>query len=166
MKLNVGFLALTFIVVIVVILLSKDTLTAIMIVTLIANFVMISINLSNTAAKPTGENLWSEPVEPTPRIAPEEPDIPHIYGPEYDIYQNNKTTYDTAYGAPQFALDRGITEAFRGVDAANAYMAQARTRDKKCMDGAVSKTSDYYRHHYSNEFELEESKRWWGNNEI
>jgi hypothetical protein len=177
MQLNVYFIILTFIVVLITIMLSKDLFTGIMIVTLLANFIMISINLSRTVKvdtdKPSADQEIDDIIDAASKAARtqdgaavDENDTPHIYGPEYDIYHKDIETYNTAYDDPKFPLNRGITEAFQGVDAANAYMAQSRARDKKCLDGLTAKTSDFYKHHYSNEFALEEAKRWWGNYEV
>ena len=170
MQLNIYFIVLTFVVVLITIILSKDTITAIMIITLIANFIMICINLSKTVkiekTRPDSSSSSSINDNAADDAEDDNLDTPHIYGPEYDIYHKDVETYNTAYEDPKFALNRGVTEAFQGVDAMNTYMAQSRARDKKCLDGMVAKTSDFYKHHYSNEFELEEAKRWWGNYEI
>jgi hypothetical protein len=173
MQLNIYFLILTFLVVLITIIMSRDLITGIMIITLLANFIMISINLSKTIKVEDAPKSQTDDAEGSDSYGDrgrgdivDENDTPHIYGPEYDIYHKDVETYSTAYDEPKFPLSRGVTEAFQGIDAANTYMAQARARDKKCLDGLTAKTSDFYKHHYSNEFELEEAKRWWGNYEV
>jgi len=44
-------------------------------------------------------------------------------------------------------------------------MTRARTRDKKTIDGAVSKTADFYAKYYSDELSTTEGRVWWGANE-
>jgi len=51
------------------------------------------------------------------------------------------------------------------VDEKNTMMALARSRDKKIMDGFVSKTAEYYKQYFGDELAQSEAKVWWGANE-
>jgi hypothetical protein len=42
---------------------------------------------------------------------------------------------------------------------------QLKTRDKECIDGYVSRNSDYYKKNFGDELDEFEKKRWWGNAE-
>lgn len=45
------------------------------------------------------------------------------------------------------------------------FYAKARTRDKKTMDGAVSKTAEYFKKHFDDELPMAEGQVWWGAND-
>jgi len=50
-----------------------------------------------------------------------------------------------------------------GIDDMNATSTMQRDiRKRASMDGAISKTSDYYKFHFEEELEREEAKPWWG----
>lgn len=177
--LNIYLVALTFILLIVVVYMSENITTAVLIISLMANFLIICSQLSSIdmpswdfleyKANANGANdMSSADADVVEHSAIEEddqlnPDHQHMYGPEYDEYHVNHTTYTSAYPEPQPVIGMASSELTQGVDASVALMAQHRFRAKKAMDGAVSKTSDYYKHHFGDELERSEAKPWWGN---
>lgn len=102
----------------------------------------------NTADPATPAPTAAEPAEPYGR-----------YFAEWSAYKHPMT----CLGKPIAMYDPA--ELDRSVDSTAANYSRQRARDKRCIDGAVVKTADYYAFHYGNEFDAEERKRWWGNNE-
>ncbi len=165
MTLNIYIVVLTFIMLIVVIYMAENVTTAVLIISLMANFLIICTHLSSIEmpewvdpGKSGGGD--SEPVEQPIEVTRHANDEYHMYGPDYDRYHQNHTAYTTAYAEPKPVIGMSSSELVGGVDAANALMAQRRARDKKCIDGYVSKTADYYRHHFNDELERSENKDW------
>lgn len=164
MTLNIYLVVLTFIVLIVVIYLAENITSAVLIISLMANFLIISSQLSSIEM-PTwtitsgASNSQIETSADTASSDDEPIDHHHMYGPAYDEYHVNHTTYTTAYEEPKHVITSS-SDTTNGADAANAIMAQRRARDKKCIDGAVSKTSDYYKQHFNDELERSEAKDW------
>ena len=99
-----------------------------------------------------------EPVPTQHYVAPDN------YSSDKFPYGSNPT-YSTCYKPAIAESNRCMLNADTGIDATNARMAALRTRDKKVIDGAVTKTADYYRRHFSDELEKAEAKRWWGRDE-
>ena len=52
------------------------------------------------------------------------------------------------------------------IDEKNSMHWRKSNRDKKLLDGWASKNADYYKKNFYNELDKEESKVWWGNNEV
>lgn len=173
MKVNISLIVLAFIIVVAIIVLSDSTMSAMILVSLLANFLVISLQLHEVSE--TQEHAENRPgvedadtntsVEAPPVAA--DPDRYH--SSPYGVYHNNwrayKTSYDL-YEEPYPVVNTSYAERSNGVDAANCLMAQRRARDKKCADGAASKDAHYFRHHYANELDEEEAKPWWGRAEI
>jgi hypothetical protein len=57
------------------------------------------------------------------------------------------------------------TAIHKNIDDLVTEMAAARSRDRRAIDGAVTKTADYYKRHYGDELDQSEAKVWWGNND-
>lgn len=166
MNLNIYLVVLTFIIILIVIQLSDNITTAVLIITLLANFLIIcsqlsSINIANFSIKT--ENGPEE--TPLPADDNNEEEY-HMYGPAWDRFHNYQLGYTDAYEDPKFVIGTDASEATQGIDGANTLMAERRTRDKKCIDGAVTKTADYYRHHFGDELSQEEKKVWWGHYDL
>jgi hypothetical protein len=91
----------------------------------------------------------------------------NLYGQEQAEYDNYINAYTNCYDKSQHVVGFSCAEGDSTMDTAGALMAQKRTRDKKCMDGFVSKMSNphFMRHHYSKELDEEESKVWWARGE-
>jgi len=91
-------------------------------------------------------------------------------GPKY-IYNRdafpwgNNAGYTDCYKPTPRELNESNLGGYRGIDERNAYIGAARARDKKCMDGAVTKNMNYYKKNYGRELDEYESKLWWGNDE-
>lgn len=162
-----NFNALTFIVIIIVILLA-DTLThAMIIIALIANVMLLAGNkipeVNFTMGKPTE-------VKPATNTAPmvnseQKHDYASqqvdIYGPYYEQWHAYTKSYDD-YPPADARLAYSASEAAHNVDLLSTQMTQRRARDKKCMDGLVTKDKYYYQHHFGGELDNSEAKPWWG----
>jgi hypothetical protein len=88
----------------------------------------------------------------------------NMYGQDQLEYDNYINAYSECYDPPQSIVQRSCSEADGTMDTANVRITQQRARDKKCMDGFVTKMSnpDFMRHHYAGELDAEENKVWWG----
>lgn len=112
----------------------------------------------------------SPPADVYVNLTNDEP-LPTQHHVPMDHYSSDKfpygsnPTYSTCYKPKLAESNRCMLNAEPGIDATNARMAALRARDKKVIDGAVTKTADYYRRHFSDELEKAEAKRWWGQNE-
>ena len=101
-----------------------------------------------------------------------------------DVYEETKTpsphpetqpypwssnqSYSTCYQPVLSGIDFSQncnTGAYLGIDEANSRLAALRQRDKRAIDGAVSKNANYYKRHFAKELDEAENKRWWGNQE-
>lgn len=90
--------------------------------------------------------------------------------PERKIHQSEKEymmheSYATPYEDPRpiMSLTQPIIDS--SYDSANTMQVRARTRDKRCLTGAVIKDANFYKKHYGDEFETSENLRWWGQND-
>ncbi len=93
--------------------------------------------------------------------------IPSAYGLPYAAWQQERNGYSTAYNAPSGTMigPDAAAGSSKSVDNMNVALAQSRARDKRCIEGAVSKDANYYKYHYAEEFDAVENKPWWGRNE-
>lgn len=71
--------------------------------------------------------------------------------------------YTECYPGPNRELNGCNINDYMGIDEANTRQVAMRTRDKKVLDGYVSKNANYYKRHFSKELDESENKRWWGN---
>lgn len=181
------FVFLTFIIVVVVILMTPDLTTAMLIVSLLANLLVIASSVTSLHKQQLNvSSIFSPPPPPEPAPEPEpepkkeddekkplggpnlqsEMDDPQstlsMYGPAYTKFNGYKSTYSSCYDPPGPVYAVSCGENTSTLDAAAVLLAQRRTRDKQAMDGAMLKTADYYKYHYSDELDLEEKKPWWG----
>lgn len=74
-------------------------------------------------------------------------------------------SYTNCYEPPSYDIENCNLYSYLPFDEANARMASLRQRDKKCLDGWVTKNANYYKKHFGRELAEEEAKRWWGNQE-
>ena len=166
MRLNVNLVALSFVVIIIVIFMADSIASAVLIITLIVNFVAICIHLSSIECdepvKPSSIDIAVSDATAASIGPPVMADAPSGYGAEYDTYShvNEFVQQPTA-----FPLQYGPAEGVVGGDAANVIMAQRRTRDKRAMTAAATKTAEYYKYHFADELSEAEGKRWWGAND-
>lgn len=159
------FIALTFIVIIAVIILAESVFTAVMIISIMFNLLVLvqygdnpSINITPVEKKTVRKDMSSQ------QSAPQQtPSYVSDYGPLYDQWQAYRTSYDNAYCPIYPNVKQSCAERDSSVDAAGALMSQRRARDKKCSDGWATKDANYFKYHYGDELEEAESKRWWGN---
>ncbi len=160
---NIYFVILTFIVILVIIYLSESITTAVLVVSLLTNFLIISSQLSSIEISGPAPNYGISRFtgdNEQPQSEPEDQDY-HEQDPEWDQYYVNHSSYTTAYEAPKPVVAMDASESTVGVDSANVLMAQKKgSRDKKCSDGWASKTADYYRYHFNDELEKTEARDW------
>lgn len=109
---------------------------------------------------PLGQSLIEEnriPAETT-----DEDQNPNLYGRAQEEYDGYISAYTDCWRKPKPAIFRSCAELDNSIDSANVMMAQKRARDKRCMDGAVSKDVYFHRHVYAEELDESENKIWWG----
>jgi hypothetical protein len=180
---NAAFIALTFILLIVIIFLARDMTEAVLIISVLANLLVISShfgvlsrglidittrdgeapdnNTNNNTDSNTDDTHTDTSVNSDVVAAHPDGDM---YGPFYDQWAAYKGSYTTAYDAPRMAVGTGAEQAYT-VDERNALLAQQRARDRKCSDGWLTKDKYYYEYHYGSELADEEAKAWWGRHE-
>lgn len=73
--------------------------------------------------------------------------------------------YTDCYPGPTRELNGCNLNDYMGIDESNTRQVAMRTRDKKVIDGYITKNANYYKRHFSKELEESENKRWWGNDE-
>ena len=171
MHINILFIVMTFVIIIAVVLLADNLTSAMLIVSLLANFFVISghfnklsknilgisaTNWGKLPAKQTAEEV-AAPVAEAPSNQNTD-----LYGEDYERHHAYQDSYTGCYNEPKPVVGMSCSENSSGIDAMNAIMAQRRARDKKCMDGAASKDVNYYRYHFGSELDEAEAKPWWG----
>jgi hypothetical protein len=83
----------------------------------------------------------------------------HLSEREYLMRASYATPFEDPH--PILSLTQPILDS--SFDSANTMQVRARTRDKRCLTGAVIKDANFYRQHYGDEFDKSEKSRWWGN---
>jgi hypothetical protein len=192
MHINSIFAAFTFIVIVAIILLTPDITTAILIVSLLANFLIIytkcgevTVDLfagggqgalaAKASKEPPAASATPTPAADTPPGAPGGQDAqsaaetdwqnPNMYGKKYEMYHAYNDSFNTCYDEPKPVVTAAC-DSGANADIALAFINQRRARDKKCYDGISLKDANYYGYHYSTELKEAEEKRWWGNAEV
>lgn len=184
MQVNAFFLVLTFMILVIIILVSDNLTTAVLTISLLANLFIISSQLETRTLTAIKCGLYDnktkvERITPNTEIAPvdgdHEPDA-HPYavegfsGQPTNLYGAKFMEYD-AYKSPGMnwaaqqpdIIDMGDNS---GIDGATALMARRRCRDKVTMDGVAVRDANYYKHHFADELEEAERKPWWGRDEF
>ena len=161
------FIIITFIVIISIIFLAESFMVAMLMVSLIANFLVICLNSTKLASKlqlPIRDQPIETPVDisTNDEVNNELPSILSSYGKDYEDHQQYKESYSSCYDDATPAVAISHSENSHTIDSLNALMSQRRTRDKRGMDGAVSKDSNFYKYYFANELSEYEDKPWWG----
>jgi hypothetical protein len=156
MHVNIIFILFTFIVIVMLALLSDTLTTAVLVVSLTANFLAICAHfrgISDEISKVFTRLTDREPAQPKQLESISYDDIaPTIYGENYDQWNSYRA-----------GLQDSDAELHEGdIDTKNTYMARRREKNKKCSDGWAIKESNYFKHHYANELDEAEKKPWWG----
>jgi hypothetical protein len=171
MHINILFIVMTFVIIIAVVLLADNLTSAMLIVSLLANFFVISGHFNKLSKNILGisaTNWGKPPAKPiaeevvAPVAVPADNQNTNLYGEDYERYHAYQDSYTGCYNEPKPVVGMSCSENSSGIDAMNAIMAQRRARDKKCMDGVASKDVNYYRHHFGSELDEAEAKPWWG----
>jgi hypothetical protein len=116
-----------------------------------------NIRTINTCSKDT-----TDPTDIKPQYPNDRDYIYSIADDDYNKYKENpELTFDQiADNDIDFGLDR--TDA----DSTNVYLVKSMNRDKRKMDAARSKTSDFYKYNFDDELEDAEDRVWWGNYDV
>lgn len=160
---------LIFIVIIAAIMLSDDRLIVILAASASLNIALLFSTLDNSgsvvvADSQKGSSAAVTAVKQT--IEPLVPDaIDDMYGPQYNAWSAHSRSYDM-YPDVMPHIGRSCAENDYSVDTLSTLVTQKRgARDKRAMDGAVTKDVDYYKYHFGSELDEEEAKPWWGRHE-
>lgn len=90
--------------------------------------------------------------------------------PPSELYDDNYAKWDSyrflpaQCGAPVVYSD--CSETSRDANVRITEVARSRARDKRCIDGLVTKDANFYRYHYAGELDEVEKKPWWGRRDI
>ena len=176
MQINVLFIVLTFVICVAVILLADSMTNAMLMISILANFLIISshfgkINKMSLKSAipglfgPACHNNVDGVVESDQSDLSDQTDQPtaqpgQAAKDEHDSYRTGYMGYSAAPTTIFTPSEKNYT-----IDNANIQMAQRRSRDKKCTDGWVTKNANYFKYHYAGEFEESENKPWWGRSE-
>ncbi len=98
-----------------------------------------------------------------PQSSPKEPSL--RYNKQNPYPWGSNPQYTGCYPEVPYDLGKCNTGAYLPFDEANARLAALRQRDKKVLDGYVTKNANYYKRHFSTELDEAEAKRWWGDKE-
>ena len=180
-NLLVVIIVFAFLVVLCVVMFSDSLASAMLIVSLLANSLVItsqfhgltklsSIDITiGDADEETANTIadkFSPPTPPQRYPADGVNPFTDIYGPEYERYHAYHGPADDPASIGMYRTPVGISCSDRGgVDANNVNLWQRRARDKRCTDGWASKDANYFRHHYAKELDDTENRVWWGRDE-
>ena len=166
---NFVFIFLTFVVIVAVILLADNLMTAMLIVSLLANFLVISAQfgkISRSSLDITGRD-WGEapPLDDVlidePELPVQDESVPDMYGPYYEKWKAYQPDPPSRPSPTMYSCsERGYN-----VDTLTTGLGRRRARDKQCLDGRASKDANFYKYHFGGELGEAEDKRWWGRNE-
>ena len=101
----------------------------------------------------------------TPPPSSPAPDDQHRFRESNPYAWMSNPKYTGCYPQVPYEVTGCNLGAYLPFDEANSRMAALRQRDKKTLDGYVTKNSNYYKKHFANELGEAEQKRWWGSNE-
>jgi len=179
MESNIIFIAITFVVYIVVFLMVKGHTSAsylFPVIAILTYFFTLTNEMVSFKKNLMGEDKGSDekPIDVVNKT-PEKEEVKekesmsaaedeYLYGDEQGIYNSYK--YIDNYKKPQLHIKDSCTEATNSIDSQLALMGQKRTRDKKTADSVLVKDTNFFKHHYSKELEEEENKPWWGRYEM
>lgn len=168
------FIALTFFVIVAIIVLADSLATAVAIISIATSFFVISSISAKIGPKTT--SVGTPPLAPAEQLPAEEAqavksepsadvmlnhtDEISMYGEDYAQMRSFVTSYQSP--APRAVSLASMTECTKDVDTLNAQIAARRARDKASMDGATIKDADYWRAWHSDELAQAESAPWWG----
>ena len=142
---------------------------------------LLAFNKDKQKTKPQPQSQpiiqYIEVPVPTPAPAPE-PEPEHLdkateYEDPYNPYPwMGSPTYSSAYRPPPPFKAIGSRGAYKcnindypTYDEQHARLAALRQRDKKAIDGWVTKNANYYKKNFGRELDDAEKQQWWGNDE-
>jgi hypothetical protein len=182
------FLALTFVVIVAIIMLSNDLSTAMMTISILASFFAISINSRKTVSKlltitpqspielvRQGEESAPPALSAQQASTEEDPTIcsgplcqnTNLYGAEYEKHgaYTDPGFGNSCYERPQVRLYDSVADRDTSIDERNCLIGQRRARDKRCLDGWATKDAHYFEYFFADELKASEAKPWWSHSE-
>lgn len=172
---NKWIVLMVFIVIILVICISKDLPSAVSVLALMSTFLVLCSHLDAACtSEPLESDRKPEAQEESEAHMSEEPamrePVTHIPAgtgimgyPAHSEYEKYVQTYGVTH--PPMVYVHNTSELAMGMDEQAARLAQKRSRDRRSMEGAVLKDASFYAHHYANDFRESENKPWWGRSE-
>lgn len=165
------FLVLSLIVCCIVVFLSRDLITAGLVIALIAS--VARIWTSGNTGIPIVDNLFDAPVDApvgpestgsldAPEVNPAGADPADMYGPYYDMWYQSRAEYTDCYPGPRAPA---VAMMSNDVDSGMAMIGIDRARDGKTIDARAVRDANYFKHHFGDEFEQSEARPWWGRHE-
>jgi len=166
MHVNILFIIFTFIVIVGIISIVDDLTSAMLIISILTNFLVINSQFSKISKvqvkkKPKKSQESLGEFEDRSNGRQEDVNVPwdtnggSMYGTDYDNWNAYKSNYNK-----NIICD--LTNGGSGIDAMNAVMVQKRSREKSTIEGMITKNADYYKYHFGDELEEQENKPWWG----
>lgn len=150
----------------VAVMMSEDRITTALVASIALNISLMlgadptSVSAESPTPRPPGASDLQATLE---GLAPDA--IDNLYGPQYNAWSAHSRSYDM-YPEVKPHVGSDCAENDYSVDTLGALITQKRgSRDKRAMDGAITKGVDYYKYHYGSELEEEEAKPWWGRHE-
>lgn len=187
-KINIYLVILSFIVIIAIIFLADDFTKAVLIISLVTNFLLICGELcaisekhresrkepdldmkrdftaggDNSANNGANNSVNSIQQGDVDLIHDTVVDPNHPYGEDYDNYMKYKEVEPMKLTvAPDDDMNATSIDAKM-----NQFADKRRLRDKRAIDGRVSKTANYYKYHFDGELDETEKRVWWGNYDV
>lgn len=180
-------IALTFAVIVSVVMLAQDLHTAVFIVGLTTNFIIICCLFSKLSHKSGLASVG--PGEPPGSLASGDPNAIHAgiaagepeqagpgeadtagleEGTDRDLYLPEHYAYDKYNVAYLSDNDKRVYVPVGGVDVNTRALElmQRRDRNKRSMIGAVCRDVNYYKYHFADELDKAEARPWWGEDDV
>ncbi|MHB2029559.1 MAG: hypothetical protein ACYCPT_12195 [Acidimicrobiales bacterium] len=179
MELNIYLIVFIFIILVAIVLLVQDLVVAMLIISLLTNFLTICINMHVLTVKSMPApitDLLEKPKKDVVESFTDKSD-PAVYdGTLYDREQpidEQGTKYPASlYGDAYANYEKQKTPCYKkakpffgdenDTDAGMTYYTRRSTRDKQAIDGYVSKTADFYKYYYDDQFNEDQNSEWWG----
>lgn len=159
MKIQPTHILITFLVIVIIIILSDNVTNSVLIISLLANFLVI-ITCLTKITKPTPSAQTTETFAKVPPDVDKMDSPSNMYGPFYEMWKSyNNNEVKPAIKPHEYGYGQTVDDLL-------AVYGRARTRDKEAMIGSVVKDSEYYKYHYGDDFDMSENKVWWGKYDI
>lgn len=173
------FILLSLLIVVILVITVRDAGAAVAIIALVANYMIIYRHLrmadtmvaspaepvdciipqdcNGEIVTPTHDMDTGEPIKPISEAKLPDPVSREMYGSEqvkYDQYAQSRDRIDPRYRY----IGRDMTADYN--KRVELYQQQRANRNKNAIDGHITKTADYYKHHFGDELEETEMRDW------